>query len=211
MTLSTAVRSCALALAAVTALAAAPAARADFVPTGYAAGAQQFGLSIGGAPNAGAFQGVELTQYFSFGTHYTTQYTPSLATNTLLSKLFSEAYGMALMDSTHSAAFQLAIWEIIYDSGDLHLGAGTFKVTNDYGHTNTVTLAQSWLDGLSGASANYTLYFLTSPDHQDFVTASRVPVPTTKVPEPATLTLVATALLLLAGFARRRGAHSKAA
>jgi hypothetical protein len=221
MTISARLRTCALGLAAAAVLTTAPMAHADFVPSGYAAGSQQFGLSIGGSPGAGGFQGswngtpvvfwcIELTQYFSFGTHYTTQYTASAASNTLLSKLFSEAYGMALMDATHSAAFQLAIWEIIYDSGDLHLNSGSFRVTNNYGHPGTVTLAQTWLDGLSGASANYALYFLTSPDHQDFVTASRIPgVPTTNhVPEPGTLGLVLAALLL-AGFTQGRRAASR--
>lgn len=193
---------------------AAPMAQADFVPGSYAVGSQQFNLSIGGSPGAGGFQGlwngntiyfwcIELTQFFSPGTHYTNQYTPSLATNTLLSKLFTEAYGSALSNATNSAAFQLAIWEIIYDSGDLHLNGGAFKVLGDNGHSATVTIAQGWLDGLTGASAGYTLYFLTAPGNQDFVTASRIPVPTTKVPEPGSLALL-TAALLAAGFVRAR-------
>lgn len=201
-------------MGACAALLAAPLAQADFHPTGYAAGSQQFGLSIGGSPNAGGFEGtwngaslvfwcVELTQFFSFGGHYT-DYTPSAATNDLLSKLFTEAYGSALSSEANSAAFQLAIWEIIYDSGDLHLDTGAFKVLNNHGHSATVTLAQSWLDGLTGASAAYTLFFLNSPDHQDFVTASRVPVGTTQVPEPGTAALLLVALLA-AGLMRARG------
>ena len=193
---------------------AAPAARADFVPTGYAAGSQQFGLSMGGAPHAGGFQGtwdgnpivfwcVELTQYFSFGTHYS-NYTPSLATSTLLSQLFTEAYSAATTNATHSAAFQLAIWEIIYDSGDLHLNSGTFRVLNNMGHAATVALAQSFLDGLAGTSASYALNFLRNPNNQDFVTASRIPAGNddgNKVPEPGTMALLAAAALA-AAFAR---------
>ncbi len=56
-------------------------------------------------------------------------YTPSIpndATYTMLGQLFHEAYGSALSDTTHSAAFQLAIWEIIYD-GDLDLGVGAIQ------------------------------------------------------------------------------------
>ena len=79
-------------------MAAAPHAKADFVPGGYQIGSQQFGLT-GGTFSAGAFKGtwngtpiifwcIELTQTFSFGTHFTT-YTPSVASNTLLSQLFT--------------------------------------------------------------------------------------------------------------------------
>jgi hypothetical protein len=195
---------------------AATTAQADFVPTGYAAGAQQFGLSIGGSPSAGGFQGnwngspivfwcIELTQTFSFGGHYT-NYTPSSASNTLLSKLFTEAFASSVTDAKHSAAFQLAIWEIVYDSGDLHLDAGTFKVLNNYGHPDTIALAQSYLDGLSTALASYTLTYLSSPNHQDFVTASTVPVPPTHpVPEPATAALLAAAFFCTAAVRRVRG------
>ena len=224
MILTSPLRTTLVAMAACVALTTAPIARADFVPSGYAAGAQQFGLSIGGSPSAGGFQGtwngapivfwcIQLTQFFSFGTHYT-DYTPSLATNSLLSRLFTEVGGSALTDSTHSAAFQLAIWEIVYDAGDLHLNAGAFKVLNNNGHAATVTLAQSYLDGLATALESYTLYYLTSPAHQDFVTASPVPVPPPirDVPEPAPMMLLAAAVIA-AAFARmlrqRRSTHRR--
>ncbi len=198
------------------ALVLAPIAKADFQPTGYAAGSQQFGLSIGGSPNAGGFSGlwngspitfwcIELTQYFSFGSHYTYGVSqPNNATFTLLGKLFTEAYGMALLDSTHSAAFQLAIWEIVYDSGSLQLGSGAFSVLNNYGHPATVSLAQTWLNGLAATSNSYTLYQLSNATHQDFITASRVPVPIGggNVPEPAPIALLLAALL--AAFAVSR-------
>jgi len=205
------------ALAASAALLAAPVAHADFIPTGYAAGSQQFGLSIGGSPSAGGFQGmwngnpivfwcIQLTEYFSFGTHYT-NYTPSAAANSLLSKLFTVAGGSALSDASHSAAFQLAIWEIVYDSGDLHLNSGALFVTDVHGHGTTVGLAQSWLDSLAGASATANLAFLTAPGNQDFVTASTIPLQTTttRVPEPSTLALLALAMLAAGGIRARRG------
>ena len=186
-----------------------PAALADFHTTGYAVGSQQFGLSIGGSPSAGGFAGtwdgdpiifwcVELTQYFSFGANYV--YSPSLpnnATFTLLGKLFTEAYGSALSDEMHSAAFQLAIWEIFFDGGDLHLNSGGFKVTNDYGHGATVTLAQQWLDGLAGTPDSYDVYYLQNGEHQNFITSTYVKVPPTngRVPEPAPIALLGAALL----------------
>ena len=207
-------------LAVCAALVSAPAALADFHTTGYAVGSQQFGLSMGGSPGAGAFAGtwdgdpiiffcVELTQYFSFGANYVYSASlPNNATFTLLGKLFTEAYGSALSDATHSAAFQLAVWEIVFDGGDLHLNSGGFKVTNDYGHGATVTLAQQWLDGLAGASDGYDVYFLQNDAHQNFITSTHVQVPPTngRVPEPAPIALLGAALVA-ALFCTRRKAN----
>src|SRR6185295_10534419 len=104
---------------------------------------------------------VELDQYFSFGADY--PYSASLpnnATFSLLGKLFTEAYGSALIDSTHSAAFQLAVWAIFFDGGNLNLSSGAFKVVNNYGHGTTVALAQQWLNGLANTPDNYDIYYL---------------------------------------------------
>jgi hypothetical protein len=190
----------------------APHAQADFVPGGYQIGSQQFGLT-GGTFNAGAFKGtwngspiifwcVELTQTFSFGTHYTT-YTPSVATNTLLSQLFTAAFGGALSSTQNSAAFQLAIWEIIYDPSDLNLSTGTFKVLDDKGNGATVVTAQAFLNSVLAASPSYSLTYLGDPNHQDFVTANSISL---RVPEPASIVLIAIALIAgSVARARNRG------
>ncbi len=199
-------------------ISAAPAAHADLVPTGYAVGSQHFGLSIGGSTSAGAFQGtwggnpitfwcIELTQYFSFGNSY--EYAASLPNNptfTLLGRLFTAAYGAALSDAAHSAAFQLAIWEINYDSGNLDLGTGAFRVTNNFGNATTVALAQSWLSGLLGTPDNSDVYLLSNRAHQDFITGLRVtnPPPKTDVPEPATGALLGLALTAMVLVGRRQ-------
>src|SRR4051812_5651796 len=105
MRLATQLRAGFMAVAISIGLIAAPNAYADFVPGGYQIGSQQFGLT-GGTFDAGGFKGnwngtpiifwcIELTQTFSFGTHFTT-YTPSAASNALLSQLFSAAYGGAV-------------------------------------------------------------------------------------------------------------------
>jgi hypothetical protein len=173
-------------------------------PQGYAIGSQAFGLSIGGEVRAGGFKGtwdaqqiifwcIELTQYFGFGGDYT-DYVPSEpdnATMTMLGQLFSEAYGSATSDEQHSAAFQLAIWEIVYDPLNLNLTGGTFQVTK--GNAATVALAQQWLNNLAAFTDTYELYILHSAYSQDFVTFGR-PFGL-RVPEPGTIALIAIALL----------------
>lgn len=204
-------------LAVCAALISAPAALADFHPTGYAVGSQQFGLSMGGSPNAGGFAGtwdtnpiifwcVELDQYFSFGASYVYSASlPNNATFTLLGKLFTEAYGSALSDEMHSAAFQLAVWEIVFDGGNLDLGSGGFKILNNYGHPATVTLAQQWLNGLAITPDNYDVYFLENGSHQNFITSTNVGVTDRgRVPEPAPIALLGAALVAALFVTRRK-------
>jgi hypothetical protein len=192
-------------------------AQADTLGTsGYAYGSQQFGLSIGGTVNAGGFAGtwnaqniifwcVELTQYFQPGQNYG-DYIPSApndVTMTLLGQLFHEAYGFASQSAENSAAFQLAIWEIVYDPQNLNLGGGGFNVTNNHGNGATVDLAQQWLTHLAEYTDNYNLVLLSSGEHQNFVTFGR-PFGFLTVSEPAPIALLAVAMLAMVVAMRRR-------
>jgi hypothetical protein len=186
----------------------------------YTVGSQTFGLSIGGTVGAGGFSGTfdgspiqfwcaELTQFFSPGASYVyTESLPNNATFTILGRLFHEAYGAALSDAEHSAAFQLAIWEILYD-GDLDLLAGGFQVTNNHGHGATVTLAQGWLDNLGSFSDNYDVFLLQNDAHQDFITPG--PSGRRETPEPTPLALVGAGLLAMIVASRRRTAGAPTA
>jgi len=217
------VRNLLCALAATGLLGASLPATADVLgTTGFKAGSQSFGLSLNGASSsvaAGGYAGtwnasaivfwcIELTQYFGFGGNYT-DYTASLpgdASFGMLGQLFNEAYGTTT-DAQHSAAFQLAIWEIIYDS-DLDLHAGGFHVTS--GDAATITLAQGWLNGLGNFPDTYNLVWLHSDTHQDFVTFGRPFVDLrSTVDEPVPLALLAVALCVaVVGRRVRRGAPS---
>jgi hypothetical protein len=111
-----------------------------------------------------------------------------------------------LYDNTpHSAATQLAIWEILFDSGNYNIEGGTyFKVTNPT--TGFVDTAQTYINQVKDLDlANFDLSsfkLLASPltgntygvPHQDFIT---------KVSEPGVLTLLGFGLVAL-GITRRR-------
>jgi hypothetical protein len=75
----------------------------------------------------------------------------------------------SLLSSSDSyAAFQVAVWEIVNDTG-LSLTGGTFRAAS-----GTVrTLAQSYLDKVDGNGPRASLYAIASPTAQDFV----VPAP----------------------------------
>lgn len=213
-----------LAAAAVTVMAATVPAKADILgTTGYNSGAQVFGLSLDGnasSPNAGGFAGtwnsgdivfwcIELTQFFGFGGNYSDYVAsaPDNPTFTMLGQLFHEAYGAATADAQHSAAFQLAIWEIVYD-GDLDLHAGGFHVTS--GDAATIAIAQGWLAALGNFTDNYNLVLLHSDSHQDFVTFGK-PFDRITVPEPSPLALLAVGLLALVVVGRVRGMSARGA
>lgn len=219
------VRRALLALAAGAALCSGPAALANSVtlnPTGFANGYESFNFSVPTAddPNAvptGAFTGnidggppitffcFELTQTFSFGSSYT--YDDSVQSGgkyTTLSELFTEAFATSTISTLNSAAFQLAVWEILEETtpGSLSPGVnqGTFYVTNDNGNTTTVAAANALIAGLP-STAGYTIHLLHSDTNQDFVYG--VP-PLLRVPEPASVLLIAGALAAMLFALRRR-------
>ena len=214
----TSLKRAALSMAAWAMLCGAPLADADTLgTTGYAYGSQSFTLSLGaGSTSAGGFAGtwnaagivfwcVELGQYFGFGGNYTDYVAtePDNPIYTMLGQLFTEAYGAATGNAMNSAAFQLAIWEIVYDS-DLNLSGGDFRVLG--GDAATVAVAQGWLNALGNFQDNYRLVLLHSATHQDFVTFGEPfrDVTRTRVPEPAPLALLAAAMLAMIVVRRRR-------
>jgi hypothetical protein len=141
-------------------------------------------------------------------------YTASLWNNQELKRLFDVAFpNKTLGDfwvggitnfgvfstADAAAAFQLAIWELIFDPGDHDVSGGVFHVVAG-SPAGITALAQSWIDDLGSSTTwqNWTIVRFSNPTRQDYVTGLY------KVPEPATLTLLAGGLLLLAWLQRRR-------
>lgn len=86
-----------------------------------------------------------------------------------LSSLFSTSnVSSMLSDATGktAAAFQVAIWEIIADTGDLDISAGSFKVRSHASSLDAsiAALASGFLSGLSGLGSDYDLTFLFAED-----------------------------------------------
>ena len=212
-----------IAVAAACALGTQAARATTLVGNGYANGSESFLISATFNPvvnpvNAGGFTGTfggtpilfwcaDLLHTFSFGVPY--DYTASLYVNTNLSRLFTEVGGSAAATSTtdRSAAFQLAIWEILFESNTsnpYNLGTGNFLVTNDFGNSNAVSIANTWLQNLNGSQPLTTLFWLTSTNgHQNFLTDTTIPSRLI-VPEPSSLPLLGIGLLAIAFGLRRR-------
>lgn len=112
----------------------------------------------------------------------------------------------AFADATSAAAFQVAVWNIYFDS-DLSLSGGSFKWTG--ASTAVSTAAQSLLDQVASYSGSgytgWTLYRFVSPvpnseqrtGFQNYVSA------TYAVPEAGTLGLLSLALAGLTALTRR--------
>jgi hypothetical protein len=174
--------------------------------TGYKTGSEYIGINspIHSGTRAGEFTGmidgvsfdsfcVDLHQSIWFGQPFQTYQSISFASGNAgfssmqenrLNRLYSNYLGAARNNSSASAAFQTAVWEITYDgNGSLSLGSGAFKLGNG---TNQAArdLAATWLTGLDGkASGNWAFTRLASATHQDQLIAvtgnSSVPIPGT--------------------------------
>lgn len=114
-----------------------------------------------------------------------------------ISRLYT-GYADQVTDTKGSAAFQLALWEIINDfkAGDwssLNLTKGSFT-TNSI--KPAVSLANSWLGSLGGIENNYQMFGLTNQYSQNQLVFAGVPIPQ-QVSAPASLGILTLGLIAL--------------
>ena len=130
------------------------------------ANAGAFNANINGGPTFEAFcldvwQFLSFNQSYSLGIGSDYTYRPSLVGYTTtsgtltqgaidnLSRLYTEAHSSIIGNATNSAAFQLAVWEIAYETpNNYNLASGNFYSTGPAGVTSITT---GWLTNL----ANY--------------------------------------------------------
>lgn len=134
---------------------------------------------------------------------------PDVAGNaTKLSKiqeLYDRFYDVATAADT-GAAFQLALWEILYDPTNTNLANGNFTAIGP-GNPSSIGIAQNWLNVIGDSSVpdidkKWDLVGLYSPTSQDQI------VPQQPIPAPAGVVLL---VIGAAGLiARRRLAAKKA-
>jgi hypothetical protein len=167
-------------------------------------------LAPGVLPTSFAAYCGELTQLIDFGFphDYTrmdaaAQYGAAKASD--LGRLFSAAPSF-VVDASTSAAFQAALWEIIYEPGSSYdLASGSFTgVPQNAGDLYTAA-ALSAINGvlmnLASHAAQYKVDVLTNDQFQDILVATAV---APAVPEPSTSILLALGLLGVACAARRK-------
>lgn len=147
---------------------------------------------------------VDLYQHIAFGTTYTDYSAPNTThtfQNTLayadLGRLYATAG--AILDSVHEAAFQIAVWEIAYETTgayNLANGSATFS-GGSAASSGALTLASGWLSTLTNG-AHPSIAVLESREHQDMIYAP--------VPEPESWALLAGGLAAISFVAKRRKA-----
>ncbi len=216
-----------LALAIAAVVVAAPAGAADVSFSGFAHGSQTVSVTLSGpnAPithktvSAGGFSTalnggpsfesycVDLYQTIAFAAPPYTEYTGPETTHVFtnanayvdLGRLFATA-GL-VNTAIEEAAFQIAVWEIAYETTDtpysLSSGAATFA-SGSAASSGALTLAGSWLASLTNGG-HPAISVLDSRLHQDVIFAP--------VPEPSTVLLMVAGLLGLGFVGSRRRAE----
>jgi hypothetical protein len=150
---------------------------------------------------------IDLQNHITFGSTYTYTVETNLtlaptignnpATVTAIEALFNKYYTISLSSTTDSAAFQLALWKLVYDGpSDTSLSSGEIQANNP--------LAQSMLNGTLASSnndlADATLVALVDPGYQAQIMV--VPNTPSSVPAPPALMLAGIGALALVGRAR---------
>jgi len=164
-----------------------------------------FATILNGSPSFVTYC-VDLYQHISFGTLYS-DYTAPGSTHVFannrayadLGRLYANA---GVVDtSIEEAAFQIAVWEIAYETtpGAYALGSGTASFSGGSAAGGALGLAATWLSGL-GNDAGRSISVIESTEHQDVIFAP--------VPEPSSYMLMLAGLLATVEISRRKRNHA---
>ncbi len=159
---------------------------------------------------------VDLLQGFSWGSTYSNFTNVSAGSSLVPWFTASKAYDLGRLytgyysqvnDYVNSAAFQLATWAIVTESGNYSVKGNGLVATPYFSGTTVqenqaINTAETWLHSLPGYS-NYRISVEYSPTQQDLIVAAANPIP-----EPASYALVAMSLGMLA-INRRRTANAR--
>ena len=171
----------------------------------YGGGAGEFKGTLNG--NSFKTYCLDLYESFYFNTTYTDYHLAALAPAKAfdIGRLITQYRG-DVDTSLEAAAFQVALWEILYEtSATYSLTGGAFMETAS--NNGVRTLAQGWLSNL-GSVSNVNVFKLESlgryDNRQNWVKGHQDFLVTTPVPEPSTNALMVAGLLGIGFVVRRR-------
>jgi len=128
-----------------------------------------------------------------------------------LRRLFANNLSSVAGDNVAAAAFQLSLWEIIYENTDeydvsgYHYGdRGSFYAKEN---ASAITLANDWLGDVSAGmgEADLELRVLTNPCKQDYsIILPAADPPSGVIPEPLTVLALTGAVAAVGAYVRRR-------
>jgi hypothetical protein len=161
------------------------------------------------APTSFVAYCIDLAQTFNWNVGFTVTETNPLTLfgavkGAVLDRLFTQRY-QAADTPIETAAFQLAVWEVISEApsssfGTNALGTGSFRATGNTSGNNddqAIAMANGWLNTLTGAAGGFKLTALVGANNQDQIMAS-------PIPEPQAFAMLLAGLGLLGFVARRR-------
>ncbi len=164
-----------------------------------------FATILNGSPSFVTYC-VDLYQHISFGTLYSDYTAPGsthiFANNRAYADLGRLYANAGVVDtSIEEAAFQIAVWEIAYETtpGAYALGSGAASFSGGSAAGGALGLAATWLSGL-GNDAGRSISVIESTDHQDVIFAP--------VPEPSSYMLMLAGLLATVEISRRKRNHA---